>query len=227
MGVASKIGEIAKERKISLKELSRIVDIPYTTLYHSVKRDSKMDFETVQRIAAALNIPWSELFSANASDPDVREFAPSSENQKEKYNQRVDTASAYLFSLQCSAEEESGFEWSDDSRNDWMKRHLKGVAEKFNIEESDLDDSLCWRHPDAENYLDAIQDAVEGQPIRFKKLAKICRMLVKMNSDGQAVAADRVEELAQIPKYQKAAGGNTQSVGEEPAGPDDKEPTEK
>lgn len=46
MGVAAIIGEIAKERDISLKELSRRVDIPYTTLYNAVKRDSKMDFET-------------------------------------------------------------------------------------------------------------------------------------------------------------------------------------
>ena len=54
MGAAAIIGEIAKERDISLKELSRRVDIPYTTLYNAVKRDSKMDFETVQKIADAL-----------------------------------------------------------------------------------------------------------------------------------------------------------------------------
>lgn len=49
MGVASKIGEIAKSKGIALKELSRQTDIPYTTLYNAVKRDSKMEFETVKK----------------------------------------------------------------------------------------------------------------------------------------------------------------------------------
>lgn len=62
MGVAVKIGEVAKERNISLKELSRRADIPYTTLYHAVKRDSKMDFETVQKIADALNADVSGFY---------------------------------------------------------------------------------------------------------------------------------------------------------------------
>ena len=56
MGVAIKIGEIAKERGITLKELSRRADIPYTTLYNAVKRDSKIDMETARKIAAALGL---------------------------------------------------------------------------------------------------------------------------------------------------------------------------
>lgn len=45
----------------------------------------------------------------------------------------------------------------------------------------------------------------------------------RLNDDGQTVAVDRVEELAQIPKYQRA-----QSTPQDaPAGPDDKEPAEK
>ena len=61
MGVAAKIGEIAKSKGIALKELSREIDVPYTTLYNAVKRDSKMEFETVQKIADALNVPWYVL----------------------------------------------------------------------------------------------------------------------------------------------------------------------
>lgn len=67
MGVAIKIGEIAKERGITLKELSRRADIPYTTLYNAVKRDSKIDMETARKIAAALGTSVLEL------DPDVSE----------------------------------------------------------------------------------------------------------------------------------------------------------
>ena len=63
MGVASKIGEIAKSKGIALKELSRQTDIPYTTLYNAVKRDSKMEFETVKKISDALSIDINWLLN--------------------------------------------------------------------------------------------------------------------------------------------------------------------
>ena len=44
-----------------------------------------------------------------------------------------------------------------------------------------------------------------------------------LNDDGQSVAVDRVEELAQIPKYQRAQSAPQDA----PAGLDDKEPAEK
>ena len=51
MGIGARIGELAKSKKISLKELSRRIDIPYTTLYHMVSRDSKVDLNTASKIA--------------------------------------------------------------------------------------------------------------------------------------------------------------------------------
>lgn len=56
MGIGAKIGEVARKKKISLKELSRRVDLPYTTVYHMVSRDSKVDFETACKIAYALEV---------------------------------------------------------------------------------------------------------------------------------------------------------------------------
>ena len=44
-----------------------------------------------------------------------------------------------------------------------------------------------------------------------------------LNDDGQSVAVDRVEELAQIPKYQRAQSAPQDA----PNAPDDKEPAEK
>ena len=55
MGIGERIGQIAKMKKISLKELSRQIDIPYTTLYHMVSRDSKVDFDTACKVANALD----------------------------------------------------------------------------------------------------------------------------------------------------------------------------
>lgn len=67
MGVATKIGEIAKEKGITLKELSRRADIPYTTLYNAVRRDSKVDFDIACKISAALGVEWVDLYPDNKS----------------------------------------------------------------------------------------------------------------------------------------------------------------
>lgn len=88
MGVAAKIGEIAKERGVALKELSRRVDVPYTTLYNAVKRDSKIDLETVNRIAKALNTDigsfYSELELQIAGIPGHTELWDEFEQQERK-----------------------------------------------------------------------------------------------------------------------------------------------
>ena len=61
MGAAANIGKIAQWRGLSLKELSRSLGIPYTTLYNAVKRDSKMETSVVLRAAEILGIDYHEL----------------------------------------------------------------------------------------------------------------------------------------------------------------------
>ena len=63
MGIGARIGELAKSKKISLKELSRRIDIPYTTLYHMVSRDSKVDLNTASKIADVLSIDINWLLN--------------------------------------------------------------------------------------------------------------------------------------------------------------------
>ena len=225
MGVASRIGEVAKEKRIALKELSRRANIPYTTLYNAVKRDSKMELETVKKIAAALGVEWVELYPGDESDEFVQGWSLEENTTTEplSYRERVDLASAYLGSFQYSAEMESDSKWPSDESNKWLKRKLPEIAKKFDVKESDLDDGLYWDYPEDEKYLGDIHEAVMSLPIRFRSLEKICRALVKMNAEGQAVAADRVQELTQIPKYQRL----TETPPDAPGGADDKEPTEK
>ena len=63
MGIGAKIGEVAKEKGISLKELSRKINIPYTTLYHAVKRDSKIEYEIAVKVASALGVSVDEFYT--------------------------------------------------------------------------------------------------------------------------------------------------------------------
>lgn len=63
MGTGAKIGEVAKQQKVSLKELSRRIEMPYTTLYHIVSRDSRIDIATVAQIAKALGVDMTTFYS--------------------------------------------------------------------------------------------------------------------------------------------------------------------
>ena len=61
--VGERIGQIAKEKKINLHQLSKMVDIPYNTLYSFVKRKSdKVNFESLLKIADALDVKIDELY---------------------------------------------------------------------------------------------------------------------------------------------------------------------
>ncbi|MBE6069834.1 MAG: helix-turn-helix transcriptional regulator [Clostridium lundense] len=61
MTTSEKIFAIAKENGLSLKELARRADIPYTTLYSIVKRKSSPKYEMLEKIANALDVDVSRL----------------------------------------------------------------------------------------------------------------------------------------------------------------------
>ena len=57
MSVCQNIKAVAEAREISIKELSRRVDIPYTTLYNMLNRDSeRFDLNLLEQIAQSLDV---------------------------------------------------------------------------------------------------------------------------------------------------------------------------
>lgn len=61
MTTSERISSIAASKKISLKELSRRANIPYTTLYSIVKRNSAPKYSILIQIADALDVKISDL----------------------------------------------------------------------------------------------------------------------------------------------------------------------
>ena len=166
MGVASKIGEISKEQGISIKELSRRVNVPYTTLYHAVKRDSKVELEIVKKIADVLDVPLTSLL---------------------------------------------GSTWGEAVAEDTLERMQKNGVTVYNPLEDEV--------------FSQIRIPLNAHPRLKKSWRRLIEAFSCLNFDGQEVAADRVEELAQIPKYQSE---RIKANAETPPGSaDDKEPEEK
>lgn len=138
MGTGKRVGDECKRQGLSLRQLAIKADIPYSTLYSAVKRDSDgITLDVLKRIALALNID--------------------------------------LYSL-------ADFDMATDA-----------IAEEINANRRATKEEQLLQH--------------------FRAL----------NDNGQSVAVERVQELAQIPAYQRPAD-DAQTV---PSVPDDKEPAEK
>ena len=57
MSVCQNIKAVVEAREISIKELSRKLNIPYTTLYNMLNRDSeRFDLNLLEQIAQALDV---------------------------------------------------------------------------------------------------------------------------------------------------------------------------
>lgn len=223
------IGELLKKARLDAgmtqKELAEKCGMADSAIrkYESGKVIPKIN--TVKKIATALNVPWYELYPGEEDGEDVKLLFRSVEEaaKQTEYDERLDSASAYISTLQFSAEQESEIEWTAEAQNNWMKKRLPEVAKKFNVEESDLDDKVYWNFVPEESWLNNIHEAVLDKPIKFKSLERICRALMQLSADGQEEAAKRVEELAKIPDYQRPA----EPAVDAPSGADDKEPNKK
>lgn len=68
MGIGKIIGEECERQGLSLRQLSIKADVPYSTLYSAVKRDSNgIDATTLKKIAMALNLYSLYTYTVNQS----------------------------------------------------------------------------------------------------------------------------------------------------------------
>ena len=192
MGVAMKIGEKAREKDISLKELSRQVNIPYTTLYNAVKRDSKMDFRTVQKIAVALGMRWYELY-LDSSDKEFSAAPTDYEKviQNENDQERLMAAAGHVEVLQWNAEKQSGIIWGNDEKSRWLEEQIPMIAKVYRVEVDALRDIL--------------QSDFEPEPFRVKNMEEeeLLSYFRKLNGNGRIVAVEHLQELTEIARYQR------------------------
>ena len=62
MGVGNRIAALCADKGLSIRKLALKADVPYSTLYSAIKRDSNgIDMDTLKKIADALGVSWFEL----------------------------------------------------------------------------------------------------------------------------------------------------------------------
>lgn len=63
MDTIARVIELADERSLSLFQLSKLCEVPYSTLKNAQARGNQLAVSTIERICSSLGITMSEFFS--------------------------------------------------------------------------------------------------------------------------------------------------------------------
>ena len=150
MGVGNRIEALCADKGLSIRKLALTADVPYSTLYSAIKRNSNgIDLDTLKKIASALGVHYSIL-------------------------------------LTDSPEEQALFTSDSDTTRVHMLRGNIVARELYS------DGEISPTPKEIETYQREIA-LFEGLIEDYKALS----------IEGQQVAAERVHELTEIPRYQR------------------------
>lgn len=182
MGIGKRIERECINKGLNIRQLALKADVPYSTLYSAIKRDSSgIDMEALKRIAGALDVPWYDLAS---DDPQERErifekaYPPGkliSEESVRKWDERQEKK------RQSEMEKQETWEASKAALYNQYMSYM-----------SHLSDETSQRNADYEKF------ARENEIFR-----QILEDFRQLNEDGQQVAVERVHELTEIPRYKR------------------------
>lgn len=86
MGFGLKLKELLKRKGITIKELSVMTGISINTLYSITKRDTKApEKEIIKKIANALKINESELYTFEMIDSELRQLIDQQKKAEEDF----------------------------------------------------------------------------------------------------------------------------------------------
>lgn len=63
INTALRMKELATERGISLRKLSELADVPYSTLKSAQQYNRQLSVDTIERLCVGLQIPISDFFA--------------------------------------------------------------------------------------------------------------------------------------------------------------------
>lgn len=152
MGIGATIGQLAAEKGINLRQLSKKAGISYNTLYAIVKRDSmRVTPETIQAVADALDTTWNEIVGFE--------------------------------------DEDTAFEALQDEITDKMVG-MSANGKLISVSKRSI------------NQFFNLASIPETKEI----LQNLLTQFSHLNTTGQRIAAQRVEELSKIPEYRNDSG---------------------
>lgn len=200
MSVGDNIRYWRKFQGMTQQELSEKTGIPCETIQKYESGELNPSQKALQNVAKAFN-DLPELFYDN--DPWT----------SEQYAQRdLATYVALLRGIQLD-QKENAAPITNETEKSWALHVIPSIAKKYAVSEE-------WLKSIAESglYGNSASDTVEIASALPTEIQRIMQLMDQLNSAGQQTAVERIEELAQIPKYQNKAPASGQSV--EAAEPD-------
>ena len=146
MGIGKRIKQKASEAGLNLKTVAKEADIPYTTLYSIVKRDSeRVDPSTLTKIAEALNVSMLKLATGEESFGDRLKRIKISETAIQMYESGeiepgVEITKNLAETLDITIEELTGKSWQLPTMSDKIifSRKQLGKSQEEIAEAADM-----------------------------------------------------------------------------------------
>lgn len=174
MTTGQRIGELAKKKEINLHQLAQMANISYNTLYSIVRRKSdKVNYDTLQKIATALEVSPLELVTGMNEEEWRNEFEEEWREYEAKNRARLLAIFAINHPLFMEAlnslgitisinETEMSADWEDVSV-DLTMNDLEELHDKM---QSDFFDSIqnLWCIPIADEYQRTPQPVLTERP---------------------------------------------------------------
>lgn len=193
---------VRKERGLTQAELAEKAGIAINSvrLYESGKVVPKID--TVRKITSALRMSVSDFITDDS-------YLKKTADEREFYAIR-EMASRIRRCVKQEQYTNPSNEINHQLIKSWISEFAPVVAEKYAISVESLEDASAT----IEMFATDIHLATEIDQLP-EHHQQIIDLMDTLNETGQRVAVSRIEELAQLPKYQKKApaGDSTQSAG--------------
>ena len=197
------IGEMLKKARIDAgltqKQLAEKCEMADSAIrkYESGRIVPKI--KTITKIASALGMSTSDFISGDA-------YAEKSIGEREFYATQ-EMVSRIRYCIKWERANNPSKEINSQLINSWISEFAPAVAEKYAISVESLNSKrIEWLATDIN-----LATEIDQLPEHHRQ---VIDLMDTLNEVGQRVAVARIEELSQIPKYQKhAAGDNTQSAG--------------
>ena len=210
------IGELIKNTRVrkgmTQAELAERLGVTPQAISQYERGVKKPKYETIKKIAMALDASLSDFLMDDACPSDERIFAALEEIMERVLraieNERATKGNPYKY-------------FDSETRKTWILQLIPEISEKYAIPEGLLEDNAPRIIENAlfskENIPlyngEPVEKLIEMRPKHYRLMIDYLDML---NETGQKVALERVSELVLIPKYQKTpinpAGDSTQSA---------------
>lgn len=205
MDSSQTIGQLIRENRkkqgLSMEALGKKMGISGSLVGRYERDEEHPKVETVARFADALGILVIDLYPDGMYSDDIREYLKSKQTSIQKRTIEAIEELDLVVSYRSYQADQEGYPTpvTAEVMNSWVLEMIPEIAQKHNIPE----DLLMKHRPlySEPSLREKLEFSVVDEDSEI--ILQIAESMEKLNSEGQRVAIERIQELTEIPKYQR------------------------